>query len=65
VSCHENDDAHNGSFGRQCERCHITKEWATVKPRVGAWKLPQLAAVLVPETPAAWKRGGTNREYSD
>jgi len=65
VSCHENDDAHNGSFGRQCERCHITKEWATVKPRVGAWKLPQLAAALVPETPAAWKRGGTNWEHSD
>jgi hypothetical protein len=24
VACHQQDDIHNGQFGRQCERCHTT-----------------------------------------
>jgi len=54
IACHENDDAHSGSFGRQCERCHVTSEWRTVKARMGAWRLPQLAALLLPAMPALW-----------
>ena len=26
-SCHRKDDAHRGSFGRPCERCHVTSDW--------------------------------------
>lgn len=33
VSCHENDDVHAGSFSRTCERCHVTKDWKTIKAR--------------------------------
>jgi Cytochrome c3 len=36
VACHENDDVHGGSFSRQCERCHVTKDWRTIKSRTGA-----------------------------
>jgi hypothetical protein len=31
VSCHKKDDKHEGSFGPQCERCHDTTLWKTVK----------------------------------
>jgi hypothetical protein len=34
VACHENDDAHAGSFGRQCERCHVTSVWTNIKGKV-------------------------------
>jgi hypothetical protein len=54
VSCHENDDAHGGNFGRQCDRCHQTRDWENVKSRVGAWKLPELAERLAPAMPAVW-----------
>jgi hypothetical protein len=32
VSCHKKDDKHEGSFGAQCERCHETMLWKTIKP---------------------------------
>jgi hypothetical protein len=32
VSCHKKDDKHDGSFGPQCERCHDTTLWKTIKP---------------------------------
>ena len=32
VSCHKKDDKHDGSFGPQCDRCHETTHWKTVKP---------------------------------
>jgi len=28
VSCHETDDAHRGSLGRDCGKCHDEKSWA-------------------------------------
>lgn len=31
VSCHERDDAHDGGFGNQCERCHITEKFAYIR----------------------------------
>jgi len=31
VSCHKMDDKHDGSFGPQCERCHETTFWKTIK----------------------------------
>ena len=27
VSCHKKDDAHNGGYGVQCERCHTAIDW--------------------------------------
>ena len=32
VSCHKKDDKHDGSFGPQCDRCHDTTLWKTIKP---------------------------------
>ena len=32
VSCHKKDDKHEGSFGPQCDRCHETTLWKTIKP---------------------------------
>jgi hypothetical protein len=35
VSCHEDEDVHDGSFGRQCERCHVSSSWKTIKAGTG------------------------------
>jgi hypothetical protein len=35
VSCHEREDVHDGSFGRQCERCHVTSSFKTIKGEMG------------------------------
>jgi len=32
-SCHRRADAHSGSFGRSCERCHGTSNWRALKFR--------------------------------
>jgi hypothetical protein len=32
VSCHKKDDKHDGSFGPQCDRCHESTLWKTIKP---------------------------------
>ena len=34
-SCHDGDDVHNGSFGRLCERCHVTSSFKTIKSGSG------------------------------
>jgi hypothetical protein len=36
VSCHAGDDVHDGSFGRQCEKCHVTSSFKQIKQRIGA-----------------------------
>ncbi len=30
VDCHREDDVHNGEFGRDCERCHVTSTFEEV-----------------------------------
>jgi hypothetical protein len=30
--CHKKDDKHDGGFGPQCDRCHDTSQWKTIKP---------------------------------
>jgi len=35
ISCHAADDVHEGSFGKQCERCHVTSTFKQVKQRLG------------------------------
>ena len=30
VDCHRNDDAHQGQFGNQCQRCHTSTQWIKV-----------------------------------
>ncbi len=30
-SCHAQDDVHDGGFGMQCDRCHVTSDWRTVR----------------------------------
>jgi ribosomal protein L15 len=34
-SCHYREDVHNGSFGDQCQRCHIGDKWNKVKIGIG------------------------------
>ncbi|TXT23229.1 MAG: Cytochrome C family protein [Gallionellaceae bacterium] len=29
--CHDKDDVHDGSFGRQCERCHDASLWKNIR----------------------------------
>jgi Zn finger protein HypA/HybF involved in hydrogenase expression len=36
VPCHEKDDVHAGSFSKQCDRCHVTKNWKTIKAGASA-----------------------------
>ena len=31
-ACHDRDDIHHGSFGRDCERCHVTSSFAEIRP---------------------------------
>lgn len=31
VSCHDRDDVHDGSFGKQCERCHVSSSFKKVR----------------------------------
>jgi hypothetical protein len=31
ISCHANEDVHNGGFGGQCERCHVASTWRKVR----------------------------------
>jgi hypothetical protein len=35
ISCHLADDVHDGGFGRQCEKCHVTASFKQIKQRVG------------------------------
>lgn len=31
VGCHEQDDMHEGGFGKRCERCHVTSSFKKIK----------------------------------
>ena len=33
-NCHRGDDAHEGSFGTNCERCHVVENWKRIKTRL-------------------------------
>ncbi len=33
-TCHRIDDVHDGSYGKQCERCHVTAEWRLIRPEI-------------------------------
>lgn len=35
VSCHARDDAHEGSYGRQCQQCHVTTSFRSIRARPG------------------------------
>lgn len=35
ISCHGRDDVHEGSFGRQCQQCHLTSAFKTLKQKTG------------------------------
>jgi Class III cytochrome C family len=38
ISCHRNDDVHDGQFGLRCEQCHVTENWKKFKNRVGGFQ---------------------------
>ena len=40
TACHKKDDPHSGGFGPQCERCHETTHWRTLKRGSGGFRLP-------------------------
>jgi len=35
-SCHVKNDVHDGTYGRQCEQCHVTASFKTIRSRGGA-----------------------------
>jgi hypothetical protein len=35
VSCHAADDVHDGGFGNQCNRCHVTSSFRQIKQSMG------------------------------
>jgi len=39
AACHKKDDKHGGAFGPQCERCHGTSDWRTIKQGSGGFRL--------------------------
>lgn len=39
VACHKKDDRHGGGFGPQCERCHETSNWRTIRQGAGGVRL--------------------------
>jgi hypothetical protein len=39
VACHKKDDKHEGTFGPQCDRCHDTTLWKTMKPGTSIFRI--------------------------
>jgi Class III cytochrome C family len=35
ITCHRNDDSHDGQFGARCELCHVTGSWKKLQRRLG------------------------------
>ncbi len=35
ISCHAKNDVHDGVYGRQCEQCHVTSSFKTIRSRAG------------------------------
>jgi hypothetical protein len=35
VACHSKNDAHDGSYGRQCQQCHVSASWRTIRSGAG------------------------------
>jgi hypothetical protein len=33
-TCHSAEDVHDGAYGKQCERCHLTSKWKLIRPEV-------------------------------
>jgi hypothetical protein len=33
-TCHSIEDVHDGAFGKQCERCHLSTKWKNIRPEV-------------------------------
>ncbi|THJ11764.1 MAG: cytochrome C [Nitrospira sp. CG24C] len=38
IGCHRRDDKHDGGLGPQCDRCHNTSSWKTIKAGSGAFR---------------------------
>lgn len=52
VACHAKSDVHDGSYGRQCQQCHVSAGWRTV--RSGAGRKVGESGKDVPVPRAAW-----------
>jgi hypothetical protein len=33
-ACHRIDDVHDGAYGKQCDRCHLTGKWRVLRPEI-------------------------------
>jgi len=53
ISCHRNEDVHDGQFGARCEQCHVTDSWKKFKNRVGSLKLPITEKLAIQALPGA------------
>ena len=62
-ACHDHDDIHGGSFSKQCERCHVTKNWGSIKTGpAGAWGLSD-SEVAELSAPIPWLWREARREF--
>ena len=51
IACHAKNDVHDGSYGRQCEVCHVTSSFRSIRSRSG---VPTSAIDRVPGQPASF-----------
>ncbi len=35
ISCHTAEDVHDGSYGKQCEKCHVTSSFKQIRQKLG------------------------------
>jgi hypothetical protein len=54
VACHAKSDAHDGSYGRQCQQCHVTSSWRTIRSGMGRSKTGAAGPDLAPVPRAEW-----------
>ena len=72
ITCHVKNDVHDGTYGRQCEQCHVTSSFKTIRSRTGSsssmldgWRLAPpasrpmaLSAALLPASRASTSATG-------
>jgi hypothetical protein len=65
-SCHAKSDVHDGTYGRQCEQCHVTSSFKTIRSRKGtptsSLDVLRRGQPAIPE--AAWRAAALSADRS-
>ncbi|HSB22778.1 MAG TPA: cytochrome c3 family protein [Burkholderiaceae bacterium] len=56
-ACHAKNDVHDGTYGRQCEQCHVTSSFKTIRSRSAP--RPSSALDVLPRDGTGTQPGGT------